>query len=174
MNHIFIDTHAHLDGEEFKDDLDLVISRAKQAGIGGIFLPSIDLNSIDGIKKICNEYPDYVFPMIGLHPEEVKADYESVGGLNEDLAVALNDVDYCLKLRRKGLLNVFTPYAELFHYESKSRGTDVTDAADKEHAERYNRECELFKSIWKEELEKGDPYYNVNFTLDRSDYSLRL
>ena len=78
MNHIFIDTHAHLDGEEFKDDLDLVISRAKQAGIGGIFLPSIDLNSIDGIKKICNEYPDYVFPMIGLHPEEVKADYESV------------------------------------------------------------------------------------------------
>lgn len=102
-----------------------------------------------------------------------KADYESVGGLNEDLAVALNDVDYCLKLRRKGLLNVFTPYAELFHYESKSRGMDVTDAADKEHAERYNRECELFKSIWKEELEKGDPYFNPNFSLDYSNFVLK-
>ena len=102
-----------------------------------------------------------------------KADYVSVGGLNEDLAVALNDVDYCLKLRRKGLLNVFTPYAELFHYESKSRGTDVTDAADKEHAERYNRECELFKSIWKEELEKGDPYFNPNFSLDYSNFVLK-
>ena len=102
-----------------------------------------------------------------------KADYDSVGGLNEELAVALNDVDYCLKLRRKGLLNVFTPFAELFHYESRSRGTDVTDAADKANAERYNKECELFKTIWKDELEKGDPYFNPNFSLDYSNFVLR-
>ncbi|MCR5508367.1 MAG: glycosyltransferase family 2 protein [Lachnospiraceae bacterium] len=102
-----------------------------------------------------------------------KADYDSVGGLNEDLAVALNDVDYCLKLRRKGLLNVFTPFAELYHYESASRGTDVTEAADKDKAERYNRECELFKSIWKDELKKGDPYFNPNFSLDHSNFVLK-
>ena len=102
-----------------------------------------------------------------------KADFDSVGGLNEDLAVALNDVDYCLKLRRKGLLNVFTPFAELFHYESRSRGTDVTEAADKEKAERYNKECELFKAIWKEELDKGDPYFNPNFSLDHSNFVLK-
>ena len=102
-----------------------------------------------------------------------KADFDSVGGLNEELAVALNDVDYCLKLRKKGLLNVFTPFAELFHYESKSRGTDVTDKAEKDKAERYNKECELFKTIWKKELEAGDPYFNPNFSLDYSNYVLK-
>ncbi len=102
-----------------------------------------------------------------------KADFDQVGGLNEDLAVALNDVDYCLRLRRKGLLNVFTPFAELFHYESRSRGTDVTEEADKDKAERYNRECDLFKTIWKEELEKGDPYFNPNFSLDHSNFVLK-
>ena len=102
-----------------------------------------------------------------------RADYDSVGGLNEELKVALNDVDYCLKLRKKGLLNVFTPFAELFHYESRSRGSDETGRADKEREARYNKECELFKSIWKEELEKGDPYFNPNFSLDHSNFVLK-
>lgn len=101
-----------------------------------------------------------------------KSLYEEVGGLSEDLAVALNDVDLCLKLRKKGMLNVFTPFAELFHYESASRGTDVTDAASAENAERYNRECELFRNRWKAELEAGDPYFNPNFSLDYSNYVL--
>ena len=121
--------------------------------------------------RLC--YAQNVSAVTGACLMTAKSDYDSVGGLNEDLAVALNDVDYCLKLRKKGLLNVFTPFAELFHYESRSRGTDVTDAADKEKAERYNRECELFKSIWKEELEKGDPYFNPNFSLDYSNFVLR-
>ncbi len=98
--------------------------------------------------------------------------FDEAGGLSEDLAVALNDVDLCLKLRQKGLLNVFTPFAELFHYESASRGTDVTEAADKEKAERYNRECDLFRNKWKEILEAGDPYFNPNFSLDHSNYVL--
>ncbi|MCR5420500.1 MAG: glycosyltransferase family 2 protein [Lachnospiraceae bacterium] len=102
-----------------------------------------------------------------------KDDYESVGGLNEELKVALNDVDFCMKLRRKGLLNVFTPFAELFHYESKSRGTDVTDEAERSNAERYNKECELFKSIWSKELKAGDPYFNPNFSLDYSNFVLK-
>lgn len=96
--------------------------------------------------------------------------YLTAGGLDEGFAVSLNDVDFCLKLRRMGLLNVFTPFAELFHYESASRGLDDTG----ERAERYNRESARFREKWKKELEAGDPYYNPNFSLDRSDYSLKI
>jgi len=107
-----------------------------------------------------------------------KSLYDEVGGLDEDFAVALNDVDLCLKLRQKGLLNVFTPFAEMYHYESASRGSDIgtkeNTEADKARAERYNKECAHFKEKWKEVLDKGDPYYNPNFSLDRSDYTLKL
>ena len=99
-----------------------------------------------------------------------KADYDAVGGLDEAYAVALNDVDFCLRLREKGLLNVFTPFAEAYHYESASRGLDTVP----EKAKRYEEECERFKARWKNILAKGDPYYNPNFTLDRSDYSLNV
>ncbi len=99
-----------------------------------------------------------------------KSLYEEVGGLDEGFAVSLNDVDFCLKLRERGLLNVFTPFAELFHYESVSRGLD--DSGEK--AERYNKESEKFREKWKEQLEAGDPYYNPNFSLDRSDFSLKI
>lgn len=99
-----------------------------------------------------------------------KSLYESVGGLDEGFAVSLNDVDFCLKLREIGLLNVFTPFAELYHYESISRGLD--DSGEK--AERYNRESARFREKWKKALEMGDPYYNPNFSLDRSDFSLKL
>lgn len=99
-----------------------------------------------------------------------KSLYEEAGGLDEGFAVSLNDVDFCLKLRQMGLLNVWTPFAELFHYESVSRGKD--DAGEK--AERYERESERFREKWKAQLEAGDPYYNPNFTLDKSDFSLRV
>lgn len=99
-----------------------------------------------------------------------KSLYREVGGLDESFAISLNDVDFCLKLREKGLLNVFTPFAELFHYESVSRGLD--DKGEK--AERYNRESGKFREKWKKQLEAGDPYYNPNFSLDRSDFSLRI
>lgn len=99
-----------------------------------------------------------------------KSLYDEVGGLEEGFAVSLNDVDFCLKLRKKNLLNVFTPFAELYHYESISRGLD--DSGEK--AERYNKESAKFREKWKEELKKGDPYYNTNFSLDRSDFSLKV
>ena len=99
-----------------------------------------------------------------------KSQYEAVGGLEEGFAVSLNDVDFCLKLREKGLLNVFTPFAELYHYESISRGLD--DSGEK--AQRYNEESECFREKWKEALAQGDPYYNPNFSLDRSDFSLKI
>ena len=98
-----------------------------------------------------------------------KALFEKVGGLDTGFAVSLNDVDFCLKLRKEGYLNIFTPFAELFHFESISRGLD--DQGEK--AKRYNAESALFRDKWKEQLEKGDPYYNVNFSLDRSDFSLK-
>ena len=98
-----------------------------------------------------------------------KSLFEEVGGLDESFAISLNDVDFCLKLREKGLLNVFTPFAELYDYESVSRGLD--DSGEK--AERYNRESAHFREKWKTVLEKGDPYYNPNFSLDRSDFALK-
>lgn len=99
-----------------------------------------------------------------------KSLYDQVGGLDESFQVALNDVDFCLKLRELGKVNVFTPFAELFHYESASRGSDVQD---EKKAQRYNEESAHFREKWKEILEKGDPYYNPNFSLDYSDYSLK-
>ena len=98
-----------------------------------------------------------------------KSLFEEVGGLDESFAISLNDIDFCLKLREKGLLNVFTPFAELYHYESVSRGLD--DSGEK--AERYNRESAHFREKWKTVLENGDPYYNPNFSLDRSDFALK-
>lgn len=96
--------------------------------------------------------------------------YDEVGGFDPSFAVSLNDVDFCLKLREKNYLNVFTPFAELYHYESASRGLD----REGQNAERYNQESEHFRTKWKEVLEKGDPYYNPNFSLDRSDFSLNV
>lgn len=81
VNFKFIDTHAHLDGEEFKDDLDQVVERAKSAGVGAIFIPGIDAASVDSVMRVCKRYAGYCFPMIGLQPEEVKADWRGVLGM---------------------------------------------------------------------------------------------
>lgn len=75
---MLIDTHAHIDGEEFKDDLPEVIERAKAAGIGKIFVPAINLEGMDNLMAVCHKYPGYAYPMIGLHPEDVKDDYQEV------------------------------------------------------------------------------------------------
>ena len=98
-----------------------------------------------------------------------KSLWDRMNGLDARFEISLNDVDFCLRLRKAGYLNVFTPFAELYHYESVSRGLD--DSGEK--AERYNKESALFREVWKDELEAGDPYYNPNFSLDRSDFSLK-
>ena len=97
-----------------------------------------------------------------------KALYEELGGLDESFTVALNDVDFCLRVREMGLLNIFTPFAELYHYESKSRGSDKKD----ERALRYQQESDRFRVKWADALAKGDPYYNPNFSLDHSDFTV--
>lgn len=90
-----------------------------------------------------------------------------IGGLDEDFAVAFNDVDLCMRIREAGYLIVWTPYAELYHYESKSRGKENTP----QKRERFAGEVKRFQARWEKELAAGDPYYNPNLTLDREDFS---
>ncbi len=97
-----------------------------------------------------------------------KSVYEKMHGLSEEFAVAYNDVDFCMRLRRAGYLIVFTPYAELYHYESKTRGYEDNS----ERQNRFKNEVNLFKKKWKKELEAGDPYFNPNFDLLRDDFAV--
>lgn len=71
-----VDTHTHLDGEEFDEDRSEVILRAKEAGVGMVFLPAIDVKTSEAVLKLSHEYPGYAYPMVGLHPEEVKANWK--------------------------------------------------------------------------------------------------
>lgn len=98
-----------------------------------------------------------------------KEAFEKVGGLSEEFQVAFNDIDFCLKLGRAGYHIVYNPYAELYHYESKSRGLEDTP----EKVARFNREIAEFEKRWPEILRDGDPYYNPNLTLDSQDFSLK-
>ena len=95
--------------------------------------------------------------------------FDEIGGLNESFKVAFNDIDFCMRIRKAGYLIAWTPFAELYHHESISRGTENTP----EKQARFLSETCRFQSIWKEELERGDPYYNPNLTLDREDFSLK-
>lgn len=117
--------------------------------------------------KLC--YAQNVTAVTGACMLVKKSLYEQLGGLDEEYAVALNDVDFCLRVRKLGLLNIFTPFAELYHYESKSRGSDNKRDAN---AIRYQQESDKFKERWKVELANGDPYYNRNFSLDHSDFTV--
>ncbi len=98
-----------------------------------------------------------------------KSVFEEAGGFSEDLAVAFNDIDYCMKVRSLGKLVVYAPYAVLYHYESKSRGLEDTP----EKVARFNREVAKFAKKWPDILKNGDPYYNPNLTLRKSNFALR-
>ena len=128
----------------------------------------INYDNLGYMGRLC--YAQNVSAVTGACLMVRKSLYDALGGLDEAFAVALNDVDFCLRVREKGYLNIFTPFAELYHFESASRGSDIVDA---KKAERYEDESELFRERWKKLLAKGDPYYNPNFSLDRSDYSLK-
>ena len=96
--------------------------------------------------------------------------YEEVGYMDEEkFKVAFNDVDFCLKLLEKGYRNVYNPYVELIHYESKSRGYEYT----KEQEERFDNESENFKNKWKKYI-YYDPYYNTNFTRKTCNYDINI
>ena len=98
-----------------------------------------------------------------------KSVYEAVHGFSEELEVAFNDIDFCMKVRELGKLVVYNPYAELYHYESKSRGLEDTP----EKIRRFQKEIATFAEKWPDILKNGDPYYNPNLTLDSQDFSLK-
>lgn len=95
--------------------------------------------------------------------------WEQVGGLDETFEVAFNDVDLCMRIRAAGYLIVWTPFAELYHYESKSRGMDDTPKKRK----RFASEVSRFQTRWAKELAAGDPYFNPNFSLDKEDFTIK-
>lgn len=127
----------------------------------------VSSNNLGYMGRLC--YAQDVMAVTGACLMMRRSLFEELGGLDESFAVSLNDVDLCIRAWKAGYLNVFTPFAELYHYESVSRGLD--DQGEK--AQRYNRESEAFRARWKELLDKGDPYFNPNFSLDRSDFALR-
>lgn len=98
-----------------------------------------------------------------------KSIYEEVGYMNEEFAVAFNDIDFCLKIREKNKLIIYNPFVEFMHYESKTRGDDQAP----EKIDRFKKEIYLFLDTWKDFIEKGDPYYNKNFRLDSDQYEVR-
>lgn len=128
----------------------------------------VDHRNLGYMGRLC--YAQNVMAVTGACLMMRKSLFEELGGLDEKFAVALNDVDLCIRAWKTGRVNVFTPFAELYHYESASRGADLSGA----NAERYEKEAALFRERWKELLEQGDPYYNPNFSLDRSDFALKI
>jgi GT2 family glycosyltransferase len=93
--------------------------------------------------------------------------FHEVGGLDEELCVAFNDIDLCLRVREAGYRNLWTPFAELYHYESATRGYENTP----EKIERFKREESFMQHRWKNAL-NTDPYYNPNFTLHGTPFTL--
>jgi glycosyltransferase involved in cell wall biosynthesis len=96
--------------------------------------------------------------------------FEEVGGFEEKLGIAFNDVDLCLKIRQKGYLIVYTPYAELYHHESLSRGYE--DNLEKQ--KRFSGEVRYMGEKWGKIIDQGDPYYNPNLSLEHEDFRIRI
>lgn len=95
--------------------------------------------------------------------------YKEVGGFDVAYKIAFNDVDFCLKIIEKGYRIVYTPYADAFHYESKTRGSEN----DYKKIKRFNQEVDLLRKRWGDFIKKGDPSYNENLTLYKWDFSLK-
>lgn len=95
--------------------------------------------------------------------------FDEVNGLDELFEVAFNDIDLCMRIRKAGYKIVWTPYAELYHYESKSRGYEDNP----QKVKRFNREVAQLRNRWRKELECGDPFYNPNLTLEKEDFSIK-
>ena len=128
----------------------------------------VSSNNLGYMGRLC--YAQNVMAVTGACLMMRKELFTELGGLDENFAVSLNDVDLCIRAWKAGYVNIFTPFAELYHFESVSRGSDDHG----ENAQRYERESEAFRTKWKDLLVKGDPYYNPNFSLDRSDFALKV
>lgn len=131
-------------------------------------------HALEGMAK--EKYESYPFALAQRQLSAVTAAcmlvkrqaFQKVGGFSEELAIAYNDIDLCMNLRKQGWKVIYCPQAELYHYESQTRGLEMT----KEKAERVKREQLTFQQNWRRELEEGDPFYSPSLTLELSDYSL--
>ncbi|WMT40594.1 glycosyltransferase [Paenibacillus sp. D2_2] len=137
-------------------------------GIGGVaghshkYFPSSEYGYFSRLKMVSN-YSAVTAACLMVRKEV----YEEVGGLEEELQVAFNDVDFCLKIGEAGYRNIWLPQVQLFHYESKSRGHEDTP----EKKQRFNSEVEWMRNRWSEVLD-NDPCYNPNLTKEREDFSI--
>ena len=135
-------------------------------GVAGHAFAGIERGDPGYAGKLC--YAQNVTAVTGACMMMRREIWKNAEGFDVDFAVGLNDIDFCLRVRKAGYRILWTPYAELYHYESKSRGKP--DTAEKKAAVR--RENELFRTKWGRELEAGDPYYNPNLSL-RESYRLK-
>lgn len=98
-----------------------------------------------------------------------KSLFEELHGFDESFKVACNDIDYCLRVRKKNYLVVFNSFAKFYHFESKSRGYEN----NLEKVNRFNREVEIWQDRWRDILANGDPYYNMNFKIENEPFELK-
>ena len=140
-------------------------------GIGGVaghlhkYFPATSDGSLGRLNYVQDVYGDTAACL--LIRKEI---YDEVHGLDESYAVAFNDVDFCVRVREAGYTNVFTPFAQLYHYESKSRGMEDNPEKQK----RFQGEVLRFQARWGDLLAKGDPCTNPNFDIQREDFSLKI
>ena len=140
-------------------------------GIGGVaghlhkYFPATSDGSMGRLNYVQDVYGDTAACL--LIRKEI---YDEVHGLDESYAVAFNDVDFCVRVREAGYTNVFTPFAQLYHYESKSRGMEDNPEKQK----RFQGEVLRFQARWGDLLAKGDPCTNPNFDIQREDFSLKI
>lgn len=126
-----------------------------------------DKNNLGYMGRLC--YAQNVSAVTAACMMMRKSVFEQIGGFDEEFTVAYNDVDLCVKALDKGYLNIFTPGAEMYHYESTTRGMEDTDEKQK----RFNEEIQRFKNKWHSLLQQGDPYFNKNFSLDSSFFEIK-
>ena len=140
-------------------------------GIGGVaghlhkYFPATSAGYMGRLNYVQDVYGDTAACL--LIRKEI---YDEVHGLDESYAVAFNDVDFCVRVREAGYTNVFTPFAQLYHYESKSRGMEDNPEKQK----RFQGEVLRFQARWGDLLAKGDPCTNPNFDIQREDFSLKI
>jgi len=138
-------------------------------GIGGVaghahkYVPRDDFGSFGRLKVVQN-FSAVTAACLMMR----RSVFAEIGGFEEELSHAFNDVDLCLRIREKGYLVVYTPFVELYHHESLSRGYENTE----EKRRRFDRERLYCEERWVEILEQGDPYYNPNLSLVREDFSI--
>lgn len=135
-------------------------------GVAAHSFPHARRGEVGYAGKLC--YTQNMSAVTGACMMTRKSVWDKVGGFDESFAVSFNDIDYCIRIRKKGYLVVWTPYAELYHWESKSRGRAGFGSRKKE----LLRSAEAFREKWRMELEAGDPYYNPNFSLRGDGYLL--